>query len=462
MNTFNASQKINPPSVLVRGLVFLLVTAIYLPLASAQSVDALIDKLEKKGVLTAQEATELRQEARNQAPPLSQFKNALPDWVTSFKLNGDFRGRYEGHYADNDDFVDRHRYRYRVRIGITATLLDDFEFGLRLGSGDPVSGFSNNAGNPLSGNSTLQDNGTRKFIYIDLAYAKWTPLHTPDWSGTITLGKMELPFVFSHVVFDPDYNPEGLAGQMAYTINDHHAVKLNLGAFILDELAATANDPFLLGAQLRFDSKWTKKIVTSVGVSALGISAADNLNNSNVPNVNRGNTRGTDGAPAFNFSPIVADAWLTYTLDRFPGYAAAFPIKVGGEFLYNPSAPDRNEAFTAGVTFGKAGKKGLWEISYAYRYLGADSWYEELPDDDFGAFYQMQQPNAGFISSSNPVGAGFGGGTNVRGHVVKASYSPYNSLTLSLTFYYGSLIDASPSGSDSDVGHLLADIIWRF
>jgi hypothetical protein len=31
-----------------------------------------------------------------------------------------------------------------------------------------------------------------------------------------------------------------------------------------------------------------------------------------------------------------------------------------------------------------------------------------------------------------------------------------------LTFYYGSLIDASPSGSDSDVGHLLADIIWRF
>src|SRR5206468_2920383 len=119
-------------------------------------------------------------------------------------------------------------------------------------------------------------------------------------------------------------------------------------------------------------SKWTPKLETSVGVSVLAIKDTESLNNSNVPNVNRGNTRGTNGAPVFNFNPIVADASITYTLDSFPCYHAAFPIKLGGEFLHNPAAEGKNNAFAAGITLGKAGRKGLWEISYQYRYIEAD------------------------------------------------------------------------------------------
>src|SRR5438552_4192116 len=178
----------------------------------AQSADALLDKLVEKGILTTKEASDLKREADQNFTKAYQVKSGMPDWVTSLKLNGDFRGRYEGFYSDNPAFIDRHRFRYRLRFGAVATLRDDFEVGLRLSSGDPVSGFSQSTGNPVSGNTTLQDNGSRKFIYVDLAYAKWNAVHSSTAGAAVTFGKMENPFAFSQMVFDPDYNPEGLAG----------------------------------------------------------------------------------------------------------------------------------------------------------------------------------------------------------------------------------------------------------
>jgi hypothetical protein len=430
--------------------------------AHSQSADALIDKLVEKGILTVKEANDLREETEKNFSQAYSVKSGMSDWVSALKFNGDFRGRYEGHYSENDNFVDRHRLRYRIRFGAVATLFDNLEVGLRLGSGDPVSGFSNNSGNPLSGSSTFQDNASRKFIYVDLAYGKWTVVNNSSGSATLSFGKIELPFAFTHIVFDPDYNPEGFAAQGALNLSDKHSLKFNGGVFVLDELSASSHDPYLFGAQMGLDSVWSPKLSTTLGVALLNISHAEVLNNSNIPNVNRGNTRDTNGAPVANFNPVIADGWLTYNLDAFPAYSGVFPIRVGGEYLFNPAADNKNSAFAAGVTFGKAGKKGLWELVYQYRYLEADSWFEEFADDDFGGFYQAQQPNAGFTSASNPQGAGFGGGTNVKGHYVKVSYSLYDSLTVGLTYYHAWLIDESPAGSKSGAGHLMADLIWRF
>ena len=426
--------------------------------ALAQSADALLDKLVEKGILSVKEANDLREESDKDFKKAYSLKSGMADWVNSFKLNGDFRGRYEGHWAENAKFISRDRFRYRIRLGATAIMADKFEVGLRLSSGDPVGGFSNNAGNPLSGSSTFQDNGSRKFIYIDLAYAKWTPQFSPQFSSAFTFGKMENPFSFSHVVFDPDYTPEGFAANLGYAFNDKHTLKLNAGGFVLDELSASKRDPFLVGAQLLFDSKWNSQWESSVGLAALDISSIGSLSNGNVPNVNRGNTRTAAGAPKYHFNPIVADASVTYNLEKFPGYSGAFPIKLSGEYLNNPAAPNKNEALMGGITFGKGGHKGLWEISYQYRYIGADSWYEEFPDDDFGAYYQAQQPNEGFSGA----GAGYGGGTNVRGHVVKAAYWPYDSLSIGITYYLADLINPVPSNSKSEATHIMADLIWKF
>lgn len=129
-------------------------------------------------------------------------------------------------------------------------------------------------------------------------------------------------------------------------------------------------------------------------------------------------------------------------------------MRLFGTYLYNPSAPSRNQGWEAGLGFGKAGKKDTWELTYRYRYLGADAMYEELPDDDFGAYY-----SAGLAGSGK--GAGYGGGTNVRGHTVKASYSPYDALLLSVTYFRSDLIHDA-AGGDSDTGRLFVDATWKF
>src|SRR5437773_4117518 len=81
----------------------------------AQSTDALLNKLVSKGVLTADEAKELKKEAVTTPAVDSRF--SLPPWLNNIKLSGDFRGRYDGVYQHDNNSgsgftEDRHRLRY--------------------------------------------------------------------------------------------------------------------------------------------------------------------------------------------------------------------------------------------------------------------------------------------------------------------------------------------------------------
>lgn len=444
--------------------------------AQAQSADALINKLIEKGVLTVKEANELKEEADKDFTAAHSVKTGMPDWVTSFKFNGDLRGRYDGVYmpeltsglnltpaATSGNFVDRHRFRYRLRFGAVAVMKENFEAGFRLTSSEPqVSGTAQQGGDPISGNTSFNDNGSKKFVYIDLAYGRWTALNTPDFKLVTTVGKMENPFVVSEMMFDGDYTPEGAAINFNYNINDDHILKLNLGAFALDEISAKTADPYLAGVQVRHDANWTKKLQSSVGAGMFWISHEENLADADVPNLNRGNTR-SGGFLAQEFATWVADAAVTYSLDHAPFYKAAFPIKVGGEFIHNTAANDRNEGYGLGITFGKAGKKGLWEVSYKWKELQGDMWYEEMVDSDFGAVYQATSPASSAL--------GYRAGTNLRGHVFRTQYSPADSFTLAATIYLAEVVChpggatggvAVPGNYDSQTLRVQVDASWKF
>lgn len=456
------------------GATAVLATLAVDPAVLGQSADALIDKLVEKGVLTVKEANDLREEADEDFTKAYSVKSGLSDWVTALKLNGDFRGRFEGFYSDNPYFVDRNRFRYRVRLGVTASIKDNIEVGVRLGSGDIDNASSLVSGvDPISNNQTLQNNGSKKGVFLDLAYAKWTPLHQGDWSGSLTLGKMENPFVFSDLVFDGDYTPEGAAQQVAYTINSRHTLKLNLGEFILDEIGSDSDDPYLMGGQLRLESVWSPKVSTSLGTSFLTILGEQSLASSAVPDMNAGNRRNTrvttnaDGSksvslldPVSGYDTLVVDASATYTLEGAPMYRGAFPVKVFGEYLHNGAAEDQNQGWQAGAMFGKAGKRGTWELTYRYKRLEGDVWYEELTDSDSGAYYQ-NSPSATLASARQPK-SGYWAGTNIRGHVVRAGYSPFDSMTLQVTLFDMELIEEYPALSDSRMTRLQVDAIWKF
>lgn len=426
--------------------------------ASAQSADALIDKLVDKGILSVSEAKDLRDEADKNFTTALQTKTGMPDWVSGYKLSGDVRGRFENFSSDNNLFAERNRLRYRIRAGLAVTMLDNFEAGFRLTSSDAAGGGANNEGDPISGNTTFQNNGSKKLIFIDTAYGKWTPWSGP-FTGSFTVGKMDNPFVVSDLVMDADYTPEGVAGQFAYQLNNVHSLKFNGGGFVLDEISSNEKDPWMLGLQARLDSTWNAKWSSSIGAAYFPFVSANSLTNGVVPNQQRGNTRNADGTLKYQFDPVVADASVTYLLDSAPLYVGAFPIKVGGDVIYNPSAPSGadNYGWSAGITFGKAGKRKTWELSYTYKWLGANAMWEELTDSDFGAFYAAANSPA-----NSGSGIGYGSGPNTQGHVVKFAYSLSDSFTLSLKWFGTQLINAFPASSDSEMNRFQLDAMWKF
>src|ERR1700691_4608590 len=66
-----------------------------LSLADTSSVDALIQKLEDKGILTDQDANQIKGEIASDEKTSQEttFKSMLPDWINNIKITGDFRLR---------------------------------------------------------------------------------------------------------------------------------------------------------------------------------------------------------------------------------------------------------------------------------------------------------------------------------------------------------------------------------
>ena len=461
----NKNQKTTTNVAIFAGAAALLVLT---PQTHAQSsVDALLNKLEQKGILSVDEAKELKAEdATNSVAAFNKALNAkfpTPDWVTGYKLSGDFRGRFDdvststpftpnsGGSHDQNNM----RFRYRLRVGLQLNMKDDLQVGFRLGTDDTGKGFDGSSGNPLSNNSTLLGNSSKKPIWVDAAYGKWTPINDGTWMVSGTIGKMDQPFQQSAMVFDPDYTPEGGALQASYKFNSANTLLLNGGAFIIDQV--NTRGPFLYGAQAIWNSTWTPHLATSAGIAAYDIANLGNIAvfgygatpyDSNIGNTVVGSTFVSD------FNPIVASGSVTYTLDSFPFYPGKFPVKLAGEYLNNPAAGRNNQGWWTGVTFGKSGKKGAWDLSYRYQRLEADAWWDQLVDDD----------NMALFPTSATAGSA-AGGTNIKGHLVKLNYSIFDSLTFSFTCYINDLINyptGIATGAKTGAIHAMADLMWKF
>ncbi|HEV8541061.1 MAG TPA: putative porin [Verrucomicrobiae bacterium] len=439
-------------------------------IAHGESSDALLKKLVEKGILTTKEADELESESKNEVKKDWVRGAGLPDWVTSMKLYGDFRGRFEQNNSENSAYYTRDRFRYRLRLGLTTTLLDNFELGFRVASGNPQTnpGGVLVGGQPITANQDLNSLESRKFLWIDAAYAKWTAIKNDTWTVSGTVGKMDNPFQLSNMIWDYDIVPEGAALQTVYNVNEKHALKLNAAAFVLDELnqgdpspggpaVSPSHDPYLFGGQALFESKWTPDFDTSVGVAAFTIDHKESLSSKVQPFYNAGNTRDANGFLANNFNPIIGSASATYKFGAIPIYPGKFPVKIGGEVMENPAADNNNEAWRVGFTLGKAGRKGAWELNYRYQHLEADAWFDALVDDDNGAYYAAGNPQ---LAGSGKA-SGWFGGTNVKGHQVVATYSITDFMNFTFIYYNNELIINTP-GQTSEASHFMGELNWRF
>jgi hypothetical protein len=415
------------------------------PSALAQSADALIDKLVDKGILTVKEANDLREESDKNFNTAFSAKTGMSDWVTALKWNGDLRLRYDQISSDAPGAESRGRFRFRARFGLTATMFDDLDLGIRLASGND---------DPISNNTTFENNGSKKEIRFDEVYMKWSPLHHGDWAGSVTAGKMANPLVFpSTILFDKDYTPEGAAQFISYQAGKDHTLSLLLTEFVLDETRFSNNDPFVLGAQVRWDAKWNERLASSVGAAGLTIVNPETLTTTAVPYIGQGNTRTAGGVLVNDYNVFYGDAGLTYTFDRAPFYPGPFPIYAYGNTVYNFGASDDNVGYGAGIRFGNAKKKGQWELNYLWTSMQADAWYDQFVESDFGATW-----------TTAPAGGktGYFSGTNIRGHWIKGTYNIFDQWSFSVAYFATELINPSPEGVDSSTSRLFVESVLKF
>jgi hypothetical protein len=196
--------------------------------ATAQvSVDAIVERLVAKGILTQDEATELAKEAAtNNAAPMHteglQFQ--LSRAIKSVELFGDVRIRYEnrsaqigpegGQYAGSYDVANR--WRYAIRLGVRGDLADDFYYGLRLETSPNERSSFDTFGNASGGQSPYYgpfSKANNYSLYLGQAYLGWRPT---SWLELL-VGRVAQPLYTTPMVWDSDYCPEGAVEKFNYT-----------------------------------------------------------------------------------------------------------------------------------------------------------------------------------------------------------------------------------------------------
>ncbi len=440
--------------------------------AAAPASEALLNKMVEKGYLTQREANEIREQmgAEEAANVEAYNKTKVSSWIDQMKWSGDLRLRTE--FFDNEDQsnqVDRWRFRYRFRLGMEAKFVEWATVGFRLAIGD--------ASDPVSTNETFDDTFQKDPIQIDAAYVIIQP---PAWDWTsATAGKMNNPFWHpafgSPMIYDGDLTPEGVAEQFNWMFGDQdrHAVFINAGQFLLNEISGSADtDGFIYDAQGGVQMKFGKDPKNPVLAAKAGggffwtvnADANDGLTRES-PNVGNAVFIAAGSGTTVNtnfladFEVVYVGGEVAWQLCDRPFLGTPAIITVSGEYVQNLAnafetlagatnsvSPDQTEGYAGQIAFGSDKKKRQWKIAYQYKHLEADAVFDSLTDSDFGT-----------------------GGTDRKGHVVKATYNFQDWWQLGLTAFITEKISSRGGANSVSVGdpaeellRVQIDNVWKF
>ncbi len=380
-------------AVLFAGAAALMTLA---PQVRAQSSsDALIDKLEQKGILTSAEARELRTEAAeedtNMVNRLPASKWILADSIKNIGLFGDVRLRYEYRGVDNPtpafaapggissgasgNTYRKERFRYALRFGLRGDLTDNFNYGFRLETSanprSPWVTFANNNGasstTPLSG--TPSDK-TGAGINVGQIYLGW---HPSDWFE-MTVGKMPMPLYTTPMVWDSDINPEGAFEKFKFSVGNVDLFA-GFGQFdYQDPTAASAfpsSDTFLLawqgGGTVKFGKDMSFKIApvlyTYTGQGNTPASGTTpNLNSPYYPFIGQGDVNGLNGT--YNQAGIndllVLEIPMEFDFKIYNTVLGTLQARLFGDVAYNFYGDDRARAAYENAAGPNAGPGGAF------------------------------------------------------------------------------------------------------
>ena len=412
------------------------------PQTHAQSTDdVLINKLEQKGILTVDEAKEIRAEAAaeqtnlvNSALMATKWK--MSDSIKNMQFYGDFRLRYEYRGVNNPTpgslsmtgagggTYAIERFRYALRFGIRGDLYDAFSYGIRLEtSTNPRSPWDTFGKNTTGGSVTPSDKA-QSGIGIGQAFLNW---HPTGWYE-MTVGRMPMPLYTTPMVWDSDINPEGAFEKFKYTVGPVD-IFADFGQFDYSNPTSAATSPtgdtFLLtwqaGANVHLNKDMSFKVAPMLYTYA-GKGTGNGLNTDFVgQGLNGANVGVPGGANVAGYNQQgVNDLLILEVPAEFDFKISNLQARFFGDFAYNLEGSERAKdayqanpaAFpgmngpasgediayqvgfgigsagpvygpTQGLAYGSTSKKHTWEARVYWQHIEQYALDVNLIDSDF-------------------------------------------------------------------------------
>ena len=406
----------------------LLITALFISTPSLAAIDeaTLLKLIEKVETLTEKvnklenSDQQLREENIALRKELSASSKASANnaeklaWTDRVKLKGDLRYRYES-IDDESKANDRNRSRVRARIEVQTQINNDWMIGLGLASGDD---------NPTSTNQTLGKGGSSKGINLDLAYFNYSGFTNTHILG----GKFKNPFYTpakNGLIWDGDYRPEGLAVQYDNGRFFANAAFLYLES---DDKAGKQDAESIWGAQLGLKTALSDTTKLTLGLSYYDFAVAGSQPFFDGDSF--GNTLVMDGADMVylnDYQELELFSELSFMLGDLP--AGLF-----FDWVENQDAKANETGWSAGAQLGKAKHPGSWQLAYVYEDIEADVVFGLTTDSDFA-----------------------GGGTNGKGHILKAAYALDKNVSFGLSYYINESGDL-----ETDLDRLQMDLKLKY
>jgi|KBSMisStandDraft_5_1062788.scaffolds.fasta_scaffold96814_2 hypothetical protein len=441
--------------------------------ARAQDSGALLELLVKKGLITDQEAEDVRADLVKESAATSAGKLKLSTPLTELELYGDARLRYEIRTAEAGapdtitkpgDNTQRNRFRYRLRLGLRGILVDDWFFGLRLETSTNPRSTNVTFGDDSGVNGPFSKDSDR--ISVGQAYFGYKGVR----DLTLTAGKIQNPFITTSMVWDGDINPEGLAEQWKHTFNlsfggGHAAgtqsyskdgktvstaaestpsnitvdIFANLGQFVYDDsnpentvgpapVGLPNRDALLLGWQVGAKIGFTKDIYLQLAPTIYNYTGNGDTFNTHFSGdptfLDGSGNKVTPNQTGIN-SLLVFDMPV-----EFGWKFGELPMRVFGDFAVNfdgddraaaaghPDKGDQRYAYQIGLGAGKLKAKRDWQLSAFYQHVEQFALDPNLVDSDI-----------------------FDSRVNMEGFVVQAGYAISDAVFFNLTYGYGEQID---------------------
>lgn len=432
--------------------------------AVAQDSGALVEALVKKGILTDQEAEEIRADLTKEFGQTPAGKLNLSSAVTQLKLYGDARVRYQWENKQDqtgtstNHNADRNRYRYRVRLGAEYQLTDKFKTGIRLETATASDSTNANYGGYFDKTGDSVNLGLAYLQYEDTVSA---PFGIAD-SFDVRLGKHQQPFMISQAWWDSDINPEGLSEKIGWKNVGFKGFDLTLigGQYVISEEnnstatgtpSSGAEDAFLLAAQLQADYTFSNKSKLSIAPMVLtessGTAFLAQENGGTLDNENSVTTIGNMTVVAipaeYSWKMLGQSNKLFATYGyNFEGNRRLKDLSVNSATGTGQKKNGQNSFWNVGYEIGANKAKGDWKAGLEYRWIETGAYTSNLSDSDF---------------AKNEF--------NQQGIVATAGYMFTDAVGFNATWMHSSDINDSIDVAVSDaatVDVLQLDVVWKF